>query len=152
MFRPVLALLSMLALAACAGDNIPVLMASPDAGPSSAGSSNSASADAPVTAKQLSAVNAPTPESLIGKAGSDLIALLGEPGLIHKEKDGEVWQYAASACVMLFYLYDNSQGVRRVTYLEALPQDGSNVPSTVGDTPQTCLAYQMLEASGRPLS
>ena len=152
MFKPSLALLSILILGACA-DSIPVLMASPDGSlPAARSSDATGTARAEVTAKQLAGINAPPPESLIGKAGSDLVALLGEPGLVHKEKDGEVWQYAASACVMLFYLYDNSAGARRVTYLEALPQSSSGVSSTVGDSPQTCLAFQMLAASGRPLS
>lgn len=138
-------------LAACA-DNLPVLEAAPAGALPPAPPATGAPVAPQVTAKQLAGINAPAAESLIGKAGGDLVALLGEPGLVHKEKDGEVWQYADSACVMLFYLYDNPAGTRRVTYLEALPQSALNAPSTFADTPQTCLAYQMLAASGRPLS
>lgn len=125
-------------------------MAAPGGSLPAPSSDSADTATAAATAKRLAGINAPAPESLIGKSGNDLVALLGAPGLVHKEKDGEVWQYAASACVMLFYLYDNSAGARRVTYLEAVPQGVISAPSSVGDTPQTCLAYQMLAASGRP--
>jgi hypothetical protein len=78
--------------------------------------------------------------------------LLGRPGLVHKERDAEIWQYSGASCVMLFYLYDSAEGGRRITYFEAVPQGLTNLASTVGDAPQTCLAYQMLAASGKPLS
>ena len=147
-----LALLSILALTACAGNrSATMLTPMSSAAPATTAPDTTTPTDAPaISAKQLAGVNAPAPDSLIGKSGSDLVALLGQPGLVHKEKDGEVWQYAAHACVMLFYLYDNPQGARRITYLEALPQGSA---SGAAETPQqTCLAYQMLAASSKRAS
>ena len=158
-FRPALALLSILAVTACATDNYPELRAAPpgtaliapEGVAPEAGTGLTPAASVP-TQKQLSGVNAPPTQSLIGKAGSDLVALLGRPALVHKERGAEVWQYAGNACVMLFYLYDDTAGARRVSYLEAVPQGMTSLASTGDVTPQTCLAYQMLSASGRPLS
>ena len=152
-FRLALALLSILGLAACVSDDIPVLVAAPP-GTEAAPPAAPAEPSSPpaISQKRLSGINAPPAESLIGKAGSDLVLLLGRPGLVHKERDAEIWQYSASSCVMLFYLYDGTDGTRRVSYFEALPQGLTSLASTSGDAPQTCLAYQMLAASGKPLS
>jgi len=148
-----LALLSMLGLVACASDNAPTLVASvPSSEPTQTAAPSEPSREPAATSKRLSGLNAPPAESLIGKGGADLVSLLGRPGLVHKERDAEVWQYSASSCVMLFYLYDGADGARHVTYFETVPQGLTTLASASGDAPQTCLAYQMLAASGKPLS
>jgi hypothetical protein len=137
---PALLLGSAMALAACASDNIPTLIAAP---------APAAGAPAPgKPAQPTVAPGTPEPQTLIGKGKSDLVALLGNPALVRKERGVEVWQYAGGQCVMLFYLYDDATaGTPRVTYLEAMPQGLS------GDvTAQLCLSEQILAAAGRPVS
>lgn len=138
-------------MVACA-DNIPVLVAAPQGTDAAQAPAPATTAAPPAEPQRQLSVNAPPPETLIGKAGPDLVTLLGRPGLIHKERDAEIWQYSGASCVMLFYLYDGDGGARRVTYFEAVPQGLASHVSTAGDTPRTCLAYQMLAAAGRPLS
>jgi len=152
-FAPALALLPILGLAACASDNLPTLVAAPPGTETAEPAATDSTPTPPaISQRRLSGINAPPADSLIGKAGSDLVLLLGRPGLVHKERDAEIWQYSAASCVMLFYLYDGSDGARRITYFEAVPQGLTSLASTSGDAPQTCLAYQMLAASGKPLS
>lgn len=117
-------------------------------GPGSSAASSARSAQTPGVA-----VNAPPSQSLIGKGQSDLLALLGSPGLVRKDKGVEVWQYASASCVMLFYLYDDKSGRRRITYLEAMPPSPSASPLTSsGISPETCLADQMRALASKKTS
>jgi hypothetical protein len=97
--------------------------------------------------------NIPPSKSFIGKGEGDLVQLLGNPSLVRREKGVEVFQYAPGTCTLLFYLYKDAVGVRRVTYLEAVPA-GANVSDPSSVTPDSCLADQIRAqaASARPSS
>ena len=131
-----LALLLTAALAACATN--PLI-----------GGPNNSLPQPGLTPPPKNMANAPPSESLIGKQGTDLLALLGAPGLVRKDKGVEVWQYARGSCVLILYLYDDKAGARRVTYLEAMAQ--GLVPSSASAvTPETCLAEQMRAVPQKP--
>ncbi len=82
---------------------------------------------------------APDEEALLGKAGSEVAGLLGEPTLLRQEMGAQVWQYAGSRCVLLLYLYEGEDKAYRVTHVEARPRPGglSNVDACVAATYRT---------------
>ena len=97
-----------------------------------------------MTAPTKPPANVPPSQSLIGKGSQDLVALLGTPGLVRHDKGVEVWQYARGSCVLIFYLYDDRAGGRRVTYLEAMPQGAVTAsPPPAAVSPEACLGEQM---------
>ena len=67
---------------------------------------------------------APTEAALMGKQGSDIENLLGAPTLLRREDGAQVWQYAGERCVLLLYLYQQTDSAYRVSYLEARPRPG----------------------------
>lgn len=64
-------------------------------------------------------VNVPKPDELMGKDPGALRSRMGEPSLLRKEGDAQVWQYAGTGCVVFLYLYDNASGTPQVTFLDA---------------------------------
>jgi len=57
-------------------------------------------------------------QELVGLADHDLTAALGEPNHIRHDDPATIWQYAASDCVVDFYLYRATAGLQ-VAYVEA---------------------------------
>ncbi|HVJ33805.1 MAG TPA: hypothetical protein VND94_11860 [Terriglobia bacterium] len=57
-------------------------------------------------------------QELVGLADRDLTAALGEPNHIRHDEPATIWQYAASDCVVDFYLYQATAGLQ-VAYVEA---------------------------------
>ena len=56
--------------------------------------------------------------SILGLDSGAVRKLLGEPGLIRRDKPAEVWQYRTASCVLDVVLYDQASG-SRVVYTEA---------------------------------
>lgn len=57
-------------------------------------------------------------QQLVGLADHDLTAALGEPNHVRHDEPATIWQYAASDCVVDFYLYQAETGLQ-VAYVEA---------------------------------
>ncbi|HVJ40772.1 MAG TPA: hypothetical protein VM639_04715 [Dongiaceae bacterium] len=57
-------------------------------------------------------------QQLVGLADRDLTAALGEPNHVRHDEPATIWQYAASDCVVDFYLYQAAAGLQ-VAYVEA---------------------------------
>lgn len=72
------------------------------------------------------------PERLIGLGPIGLVALLGQPELIRRERPAQIWQYRDGACVFDVVLYEEGDG-ERVTYVEARDDGGNRVE------PRPCL-------------
>lgn len=64
-------------------------------------------------------VSVPKPEELMGQGPEALRRRMGEPSLLRKEGDAQVWQYAGTGCVVFLYLYDSPAGTPQVTFLDA---------------------------------
>lgn len=62
----------------------------------------------------LSKVNA-DPQQLLGMDGPALHDLLGEPALVRREGEAEIWQYRADECVLDLFLYG---GMRQVEHVD----------------------------------
>jgi len=73
-------------------------------------------------------VRVPAPDELMGKDPDGVRERLGNPSLLRKEGDAQVWQYAGSGCVVFLYLYDNAAGAPQVTYLDARGKSDGAVP------------------------
>lgn len=54
------------------------------------------------------------PAQLLGLSGSDVTARLGEPALIRREGQAEVWQYRRVRCVLDLFLYGDVKQVEHV--------------------------------------
>jgi len=57
-------------------------------------------------------------QQLVGIPDHELTAALGEPNQIRHDDPATIWQYAASDCVVDFYLYQADAGLQ-VAYVEA---------------------------------
>ncbi len=62
--------------------------------------------------------SAPDPALLPGQDAVGLSALLGEPTLVRREAEVEIWQYQAEGCVLDVFFYPDGS-TRRVLHLEA---------------------------------
>ena len=62
--------------------------------------------------------SAPDPAILAGQDAVGLAALLGEPTLVRREAEVEIWQYHAEGCVLDVFFYPDGS-TRRVLHLEA---------------------------------
>lgn len=71
-------------------------------------------------------------DQLIGLSPTALLATLGSPRLLRRERPAEVWQYRVGSCVLDVFLYGTGEGAR-VVHLEA--RDGTAEPIA----PQACL-------------
>jgi hypothetical protein len=68
----------------------------------------------------------PTTRDVLGLKPVKVSQMLGQPGLIRREKPAEVWQYAGSDCVLHVFLYDDEpSGTFRVDHLEATDLQGA---------------------------
>jgi len=68
----------------------------------------------------------PTTRDVLGLKPLKVSQMLGQPGLIRREKPAEVWQYAGSDCVLHVFLYDDEpSGTFRVDHLEATDLQGA---------------------------
>jgi hypothetical protein len=81
-----------------------------------------APAPAPVIVPPLASLNGMTPASLT--------SLLGEPTLLRREQDAQVWKYATTDCVLFLFLYPTETDAREVMHFEAAPRDADR---TLGD-------------------
>jgi len=66
-------------------------------------------------------------KGLVGLQKAELQERLGAPQLIRRDGPAEVWQYAADACVLDLFLYEDGQG-HRVDYLEMRVQPDAPLP------------------------
>lgn len=62
----------------------------------------------------LSKVNA-DPQQLLGMDGTALNDLLGQPTLVRREGEAEIWQYRGDECVLDLFLYG---GMRQVEHVD----------------------------------
>jgi hypothetical protein len=85
-------------------------------------------------------IEGPSPDSLMGSDPAEILKLVGAPGLVRHERGVEVWQYTDDICVLLLYFYDDTDGARKLTYLEALAKSGASEASAV--SPAGCLSDQ----------
>jgi hypothetical protein len=81
----------------------------------------------------------PAPETLTGSDQTAILKLVGPPGLIHRERSAEVWQYAEESCVLLLYFYDKD-GTKTLTYFEAMAKTATDPE---GVSPAACLSQQI---------
>jgi hypothetical protein len=58
------------------------------------------------------------PASLQGQSAEGVSALLGEPALVRREAEVEIWQYRGEGCVLDLFLYPDGSR-RKVIHLEA---------------------------------
>lgn len=61
------------------------------------------------------------PEKLLGLDAAALQDLLGDPTLVRRDGDAEVWQYRASACVLDLFIYGDD---KRVEHVELRDREG----------------------------
>ena len=54
------------------------------------------------------------PEQLMGMDHESLTEMLGEPALVRRDGDAEVWQYRADRCVLDLFLYGTEKKVEHV--------------------------------------
>ena len=54
------------------------------------------------------------PDELLGLSSDDITAKLGEPALIRRDGDAEVWQYRRVRCVLDLFLYGSNKQVEHV--------------------------------------
>lgn len=99
---------------------------------------------APATPKPVAfeKTKAPASSELIGGSVEDLTSWFGTPTLRRKDLDVEVWQYSASQCVALFFLYPDAQGMLRIDHLEARPRT-TGLPQ---EPAETCFKHVAFEA------
>jgi hypothetical protein len=86
-------------------------------------------------------IEGPSPDSLMGSDRDGILTLVGVPGLVRRERGVEVWQYTDDTCVLLLYFYDDANGARKLTYLEALAKAGADAAGAV--SPAGCLSDQI---------
>ena len=67
------------------------------------------------------------PKGMIGMSASDVKSLMGEPNLLRKDLDAQMWQYADQDCVLLLYLYLDVGAVYRVKHMEVRTKKNSSV-------------------------
>jgi hypothetical protein len=70
-----------------------------------------------------------TDQQLLGLADHELTAALGEPNQIRHDEPATIWQYAASDCVVDFYLYQADAGLQ-VAYVEARDRKAQTTEGT----------------------
>lgn len=97
-----IAALALLGLGACAG------------GPPGEG---------PHTASLAPNMRVPEARELMGQRPEKLRVLLGEPSLLRKEGEAQMWQYRTASCVLFLFLYPDAGGAYSVSHLEASPTD-----------------------------
>ena len=68
-------------------------------------------------------------QQLVGLPDHDLTAALGEPNQIRHDDPATIWQYAASDCVVDFYLYQADAGLQ-VAYVEARDRKAQTAEGT----------------------
>jgi len=68
------------------------------------------------------ALETPRPDRMVGKAGTELAAVLGPPDFSRKDGPAEVWNYRAEACELLVFLYPDNAGRMAVSYAETSPK------------------------------
>ncbi|HVI90420.1 MAG TPA: hypothetical protein VM659_19105, partial [Dongiaceae bacterium] len=68
-------------------------------------------------------------QQLLGLADHELTAALGEPNQIRHDDPATIWQYAASDCVVDFYLYQADAGLQ-VAYVEARDRKAQTAEGT----------------------
>jgi hypothetical protein len=139
-FAPLSFLAATLLLSGCAGLSAADRQA---AGPAPGGASeppatNEAGARAGGPQRRI---EGPSPDSLVGSDGAGILKLVGAPGLVRRERGVEVWQYTDDTCVLLLYFYDDTDGARKLTYLEALAKAGADAAGAV--SPAGCLSDQI---------
>ena len=66
------------------------------------------------------------PQTLVGLAGTEVTATLGQPEMRRVEHPAEVWQYRTDSCVLDLYLYEET-GSREVVYVESRPRSGGSI-------------------------
>ncbi len=94
--------------------------------------------------RQASIRPAPAPAELAGQRADRVSALLGDPVVIRREADVEIWQYQGEACVLDLFFYPQG-GVTRVRHLEARDR-------VLADSHplESCLDQVMTAQAGRP--
>jgi hypothetical protein len=114
-----IALLSLTALAGCAGDSPTAPAARP----------------ATVSRRPAPAAQTPPPPQAIGADAPTLIAQFGTPALDQREGPARKLQFRGPACVMDAYLYPSANGgAPRVTWIDTRSPQGNDTDRT------TCIA------------
>lgn len=86
-----------------------------------------------VSKRQLARLKVPDTGDLIGKDGSELKTLFGDPTLARSERNAKVWQYEHGGCVLFFFLYEDALTARySVTHVDARGVVGAG-PAPIGD-------------------
>ena len=60
-----------------------------------------------------------SPDQIVGLSDGEVAGLFGTPSLLRREEAAQVWQYAASDCVLLVFLYDQGPGEAHGRHAEA---------------------------------
>ena len=81
----------------------------------------------------LPAVDA-RPARFLGLQDAELRRLLGDPDLLRREAQAQVWQYQQDSCVLDVYLYPQD-GENLVVYIEARDQEAESLPAVRCLTP-----------------
>ena len=81
-------------------------------------------------------------DRLDGLDGTSLANLLGQPSLLRRDGDAEIWQYVDDTCILDLFLYAEG-GRKAVDYVEARGLNGSGAKPSV----QSCLDDVL---AGRP--
>jgi len=67
---------------------------------------------------RAAALPSATPRQLVGLPHADVQDLFGQPFLLKREGEAELWQYRAPNCVLDVFLYAGKDGSQRVTHAE----------------------------------
>lgn len=74
-------------------------------------------------------------DDLLALTAQGLRALLGEPGLLRREGNGQMWRYAGGECVLFLFLYPvnaNGSGPAQVTHAEIGARQAGLDPDRAG--------------------
>lgn len=106
---------------ALVGALLPVLAACNTTGMVYTGHTAETAVETDLGPQQFASIEVPARLAIIGRGGSYLTGLLGEPSLKRTEAGAELWQYQSPSCVALFYLYEE-EGALKVSYYDARPR------------------------------
>jgi hypothetical protein len=81
------------------------------------------------------------PRQLMGLDRESLNEMLGEPALVRRDGDAEVWQYRADRCVLDLFLYGANKKVEHVDL-----RDRGDAGSKDGETVRNCFVGMLRAA------
>lgn len=93
-------------------------------------------------------VDVPALETYLGQGPGYLTGLFGAPTLRRQEAGVELWQYAGTTCVVLFYLYGDSADDLAIEHLEARNREGG----APADDTTYCLKEVAATKGSRPVA